>query len=145
MQAATLNRRLARARDALTDPATSPSIDEVARLAGMSPFHFSRMFRAVFGESPHQYRIRSRIRRARELLLTTDLDVTDVCHAVGFTSLGSFSAAFSRRVGLAPTAWRAKHRPDPAIRGLPPTVAHSCLALMGAGSQVSRSEPDSHT
>ena len=103
--------RLFRARDALREMADPPlSIRSVARDAGMSPFHFIRRFQAMFGETPHQVRIRSRLDCAKQLLALSDRSVTDVCLDVGFTSLGSFSDLFARRVGLPPSAYRRQVR-----------------------------------
>jgi len=91
--------RLCRARDLLRDWEDEPlSVIAVARVSGLTRFHFIRLFKAVFGETPHQYRSRAQIEKAKHLLILTDLSITDVCMAVGFSSLGSFSALFSRRV-----------------------------------------------
>jgi AraC-like DNA-binding protein len=74
----------------------------------MSPAHFSRQFRAAFGETPYSYLMTRRIERAKTLLRRGDLSVTDVCVAVGCTSLGSFSARFTELVGETPSAYRAR-------------------------------------
>lgn len=108
------------------------SIREAAAAARLSPFQFIRRFRAVFGETPHQRRIADRLDRARRLLALTDRPVTDVCLEVGFSSLGSFSALFTRRVGRSPSAYRADVRAttSPSDRG---AMLHpGCLTLMGA-------------
>jgi AraC-like DNA-binding protein len=97
--------RLSRARDRLEFLDASPTIAEVARGAGISPFHFIRLFEAAFGVTPHQYRVGVRIAEARRLLASGQ-SVTDVCLAVGFSSLGSFSATFARRVGQAPSVYQ---------------------------------------
>lgn len=102
-------RRLSRARDRLEFLDGSPAIADVAREAGISPFHFIRLFEAAFGVTPHQYRIGIRIAEARRLLASGQ-PVTDVCMAVGFSSLGSFSASFARRVGQAPSAYQRRIR-----------------------------------
>src|SRR5262250_81300 len=95
--------RLCDARDLLREPGEScPSIEEVARAVAMSRFHFIRRFSALFGETPHQFRIRSRLEHAKALLAAGNASVTDVCMEVGFTSLGSFSDLFTRRVGVPP-------------------------------------------
>ena len=100
---------LCRARDMLRETHDrSVSIECVAREAAMSPYHFIRRFSAVFGETPHQFRIRTRLERAKHLLARTDSPVTEVCLEVGFTSLGSFSDLFARRVGVAPSVYRRK-------------------------------------
>ena len=102
-------RRLSRARDRLEFLDGSPAIADVAREAGISPFHFIRLFEAAFGVTPHQYRVGIRIAEARRLLASGQ-PVTDVCMAVGFSSLGSFSASFARRVGQAPSAYQRRIR-----------------------------------
>ena len=101
--------RLCRARDMLREVHDRPwTIDEVARSAGMSPFHFIRQFTALFGDTPHQFRIRARLDRARHLLAMEDRSVTRVCMDVGCSSLGSFSDLFARRVGMAPSAYQRR-------------------------------------
>ena len=85
-------------------------LDEVARVACLSPSHLLRTFKQLFGESPHQYLTSLRIERAKALLAGSKLTVTDVCLAVGFTSLGSFSRLFRRRGGLSPAQYRARKR-----------------------------------
>jgi transcriptional regulator GlxA family with amidase domain len=103
---------LRRARD-LMDRAYAEPLDvpSVARAALMSPAHFSRQFRAAYGETPYSYLMTRRIERAKALLRQGDLSVTDVCMAVGCTSLGSFSSRFTELVGETPTAYRARgHR-----------------------------------
>ena len=93
-------RRLCRARDLLReDREPSPSIVDLAREVHISPFHFIRQFEAVFGLTPHQFRIQARLDRARHLLAMGEHSVTDVCMEVGFSSLGSFSSLFARRLG----------------------------------------------
>src|SRR4051812_26888501 len=121
---------LCRARDRLRDVyAEGLSIDDIAREAAMSPYQFIRRFHAVFGETPHQFRIGTRLDRAKQLLAVSDFSVTDVCMEVGFSSLGSFSDLFARRIGLAPSAFRRRVR---AARPAPRDVAPGCLTLMGA-------------
>ncbi|HZC07440.1 MAG TPA: AraC family transcriptional regulator [Ktedonobacterales bacterium] len=100
-------RRLYHARDyacaLLCEPLT---LDELARVAVMSPTHFLRVFRQAFGQTPHQFLTERRIERAKDLLRATNRPVTEICHAVGFESLGSFSALFRRSVGVSPTSYR---------------------------------------
>jgi len=100
--------RLRRARDLMDrEYATPLDVAALARTALMSPAHFSRQFRAAYGETPYGYLMTRRIERAKLLLRRGDLSVTDVCMAVGCTSLGSFSARFTQLVGQTPTAYRA--------------------------------------
>src|ERR671925_1837984 len=104
-------RRLVDARDRLRDVSeTAPSVDQLARELQVSPFHFIRQFEAVFGVTPHQYRIQARLDRAKELLASGQHSVTDVCMEVGFSSLGSFSTLFAGRVGETPSAYRRRIR-----------------------------------
>ena len=126
--------RLCRAREMLRDVDDRPlSIDEVAREAAMSPFHFIRQFNSLFGQTPHQFRIGARLDRAKHLLAGGNHSVTDVCFEVGFSSLGSFSDLFARRDGVAPSAYRRRAR---TLVAVPRAVDHElfpgCLALMGA-------------
>ena len=106
------NRRLLRARDAMDRMYAEPlDVRAVAAVALASPAHFSREFRAVFGETPHRYLQRRRVERAMFLLRETDRSITDVCFDVGFTSLGTFSRTFRDIVGQAPSEYRADHPP----------------------------------
>jgi AraC-like DNA-binding protein len=115
------------------NPEPPMSIADVARHAAISRFHFIRQFQALFGESPHQFRIRARLNKAKHLLALSDYSVTDVCMEVGFTSLGSFSDLFARRVGVAPSVYRRQVRSAMVVPGvLPRELAPGCLTLMGA-------------
>lgn len=89
----------------------------LARGAGLSVFQFIRAFRALTGTTPHQYLRARRLARARELLVTTPIPVTEICEAVGFRSLGSFSRIFRRVTGESPLAYRAARRRTPYIPG----------------------------
>jgi transcriptional regulator GlxA family with amidase domain len=100
---------LRRARDLMDREYARPlDVSALARAALMSTAHFSRQFRAAYGETPHAYLMTRRIERAKALLRLGELSVTDVCVAVGFSSLGSFSARFTELVGESPTAYRAR-------------------------------------
>jgi AraC-like DNA-binding protein len=126
--------RLCRARDLLRDLHNGPrSVKTVARECGFSQFHFIRLFKALFGETPHQYRSRAQIERAKQLLILTDGSVTDVCFDVGFSSLGSFSALFLRHAGLPPSQFQRRYRLARGFpRQLPSILVPGCLSLMGA-------------
>ncbi len=101
-------KHLRRARDLIDREYARPlDVPALARAAFMSPGHFSRQFRAAYGETPYSYLMTRRIERAKALLRRGDLSVTDVCMAVGCTSLGSFSARFTELVGETPSAYRA--------------------------------------
>jgi AraC family transcriptional regulator len=108
---AELYRRLCRGRDYLhASFAESPTLAAVAREACLAPHHFHRLFRRVFGRTPHDYALDLRIARARRLLAETERAVSEICLDVGFESLGSFSARFRREVGVSPTAFRRAAR-----------------------------------
>jgi AraC-like DNA-binding protein len=86
------------------------TVERLAALAGLSPFHFIRRFRAAVGVTPHRYLRDRRLERADELLVTTSLPITEICDRVGFQSLGSFSSLFKRSSGETPSIYRAKRR-----------------------------------
>src|SRR5262245_44458178 len=118
-------RRLCRARELLAqldDP--QPTVEALAREVGISPYHFIRQFEALFGVTPHQYRIQVRLDRAKQLLATQQRSVTAVCMDVGFSSLGSFSTLFSRRFGETPSGFRRRIKAADLVPG--------CLSLMAA-------------
>ena len=100
-------------------------LDALARAAGYSRFHFARAFRETYGETPGTYLTRRRIERAKDLLRSANLTVTEICDLVGFASLGSFSSRFSELVGMSPSAYRA----HAVARGGPPPIP-GCFVLM---------------
>ena len=126
------SRHLSRAKD-LADSryAEALTVDDMARVAGLSRAHFSVRFRQAFGESPHQYLLTRRLERAASLLRTTDWSVAAICMAVGLSSVGSFTTSFGRIFGLTPTEYR---------RSFPPAAAHArvplCLVKAYARPQV---------
>jgi AraC-like DNA-binding protein len=104
-------RRLCRARDLLAAEYQSPiSLDQAAREACLSPFHFHRLFRATFGETPHDFLTALRMDRAQRLLASGGMTVTEVCLEVGYSSLGSFSTKFQSLVGRPPTEYQRQVR-----------------------------------
>src|SRR5580704_8235499 len=113
---------LRRARDLMDREYARPlDVAELARTALMSTAHFSRQFREAYGETPYAYLMTRRIERAQALLRRGDLTVTEVCIAVGCSSLGSFSSRFTQLVGETPTAYRARdHR---ALASVPGCIA----------------------
>ncbi|MFC8595135.1 helix-turn-helix transcriptional regulator [Streptomyces atroolivaceus] len=114
--------RLRRARDRMDRDYAEPlDVPALARTALMSPGHFSRTFRAAYGETPYSYLMTRRIERAKALLRRGGMTVTEVCFAVGCTSLGSFSSRFTELVGESPSAYRA--RPHDAGAAIPACVA----------------------
>src|SRR5262249_291233 len=105
---AELYRRLHRGRDFIRSCYAQPlRVAQIARVAHLSPFHFQRMFRLAFGQTPMQFLQEQRLAAARRLLLTTDQAVTAVCLAIGFESPGSFSWLFRKRFGVSPRSFRA--------------------------------------
>ena len=114
--------RLRRVRDRIDREYDQPlDVEALARGAHMSAGHLSREFRLAFGESPYSYLMTRRIERAMALLRRGDLSVTEVCFAVGCSSLGTFSSRFSELVGMPPSAYR-RHAAS-ATAGMPPCVA----------------------
>jgi len=104
---------LRRARDTMDRDYAQPlDVPALARVALMSPGHFSRSFRAAYGETPYSYLMTRRIERAKALLRRGDMSVTEVCFEVGCTSLGSFSSRFTELVGETPSAYRARDHHD---------------------------------
>ena len=117
---------LRRARDLIDRDFDEPlDLDAMARAAGYSRFHFARAFADAYGEPPRTYLTRRRIERAKTLLRTANLSVTEICLLVGFGSLGSFSSRFRRLVGQTPSAYRSA-----AVQsgGIPPVPG--CVVLM---------------
>ncbi len=111
-----------RVRDRIDREYAQPlNLEGLARGAHLSAGHLSREFRRVYGESPYAYLMTRRIERAMTLLRRGDLNVTDVCFAVGFSSLGTFSTRFTELVGVPPSVYRRDHAQ--AAAGIPPCLA----------------------
>jgi AraC-like DNA-binding protein len=104
---------------------TPITIEQLSREAALSPYYFIRLFRRMYRQTPHQYLVQQRIARAKELLRTTDLPVTEICAAVGFESLGSFSALFRRLAGISPSAYRNSVQPT-----MPRAYIPLCICLL---------------
>jgi transcriptional regulator GlxA family with amidase domain len=127
--------RLRRARDVMDREYASPlDVATLARVALMSDGHFSRQFRQAYGETPYSYLMTRRIERAKALLRKGELSVTEVCMAVGCTSLGSFSARFTELVGETPTAYRA--RDHGALTDVPGCIAKELTRPSRAGKHA---------
>ena len=108
---------LRRARDHVDRHYAEPlDLAALAEVAGLSKYHFQRLFKATYGLSPAAYLSQRRVERAQDLLRATNLTVTEVCHAVGFSSLGSFSARFRELVGETPSGFQARYAADGAPR-----------------------------
>jgi AraC-like DNA-binding protein len=116
--------RLRRVRDRIDREYALPlDVESLARGAHLSAGHLSRQFRLAYGESPYAYLMTRRIERAKALLRRGDLSVTEVCFAVGFSSLGTFSSRFSQLVGVSPTVYRSNAARE--LAGVP-----SCMSKM---------------
>jgi len=114
--------RLRRVRDRIDRDYAQPlDVEALARGAHMSAGHLSREFREAFGESPYGYLMTRRIERAMALLRRGDLSVTEVCFAVGCSSLGTFSTRFSELVGVPPSVYR--QQAAEATQGMPACIA----------------------
>ncbi len=106
-----LYRRLHQARDFAAASFDQPlTLDDMAAVACLSPNHFLRSLRDLFGQTPHQYLTQQRVQRARKLLQTTDASILEICIAVGFASASSFSSLFRRHVGVSPQDYRQQTR-----------------------------------
>jgi AraC-like DNA-binding protein len=121
--------RLSEARELLARRcAEQVLLDEAAQVACLSKFHFQRLFREAFGETPGQFQINQRLAKARTLLAVTDLSISEICLEIGYSSLGSFSAQFRRLAGCTPTEFRHARRSRFAIGWAQPRVlVPSCM------------------
>jgi AraC-like DNA-binding protein len=127
-----LNRRLLRARDAMDRAYAEPlDVRAVASVAHMSEAHFSRSFRATFGETPHHYLQRRRVERSMFLLRETERSITEICFDVGFMSLGTFSRTFREIVGETPSRYREGHGP---------MVPPNCIQMLAMRPRLSPAE-----
>jgi AraC-like DNA-binding protein len=114
--------RLRRVRDRIDREYARPlDVEALARGANMSAGHLSREFKLAYGESPYSYLMTRRIERAMALLRRGDLSVTEICFAVGCSSLGTFSTRFTELVGMPPSAYRRRAANETA--GMAPCVA----------------------
>lgn len=102
-------KRLSAGRDYIADNYHAPlSLSEIAKHSYMSPYHFLRVFKHTYGETPNEFLIRLRVEQAKKMLITENFSVSEICEQVGYTSLGSFSSLFLKHVGAAPTLYRRK-------------------------------------
>jgi AraC-like DNA-binding protein len=126
------NRRMLRARDTMDRMFAQPlDVPVLARVAHVSPAHFSRQFRATFGETPHRYLQRRRVERAMELLRETERTVTEICFDVAFNSLGTFSRTFTEIVGESPSSYRGRFTGEGAHLLVPACWARAWLRPAG--------------
>ncbi|CAO5258349.1 helix-turn-helix transcriptional regulator [Frankia sp. AgKG'84/4] len=115
--------RLRRVRDRIDREYARPlDVEALARGVHLSAGHLSRQFRAAYGESPYGYLMTRRIERAMSLLRRGDLSVTEVCFAVGCSSLGTFSTRFTELVGVPPSVYRRQQAPGRADDGANPVA-----------------------
>ena len=132
---------LRRAREHMDRHYAQPlDLDQLARIAAVSKYHFARSFEASYGETPIRYLTRRRIERAQDLLRHANLTVTEVCVAVGFASLGSFSSRFAALVGESPTSYRDRW----ATRG-GPHVPGCYLFMRGVLDPAGTAQPGRST
>ena len=104
--------------------------ERLAAVAGVSKYHFIRCFRATYGITPSAYLAERRIERAQDLLRSSNLTVTEVCHLVGYSSLGSFSVKFRQLVGVSPSAYQAEF-----ARSGVPRIPGCYLFMRGLGDR----------
>jgi transcriptional regulator GlxA family with amidase domain len=128
---------LRRARDVADRDFDRPlTLDEMARAANLSKFHFARSFAAVYGETPRDYLTRRRIERAKDMLRAANLTVTEICMLVGFASVGSFSKRFHELVGSSPSEYRRAA----VATGGPPRIPGCFVLMWTRPTQVSNLE-----
>ena len=127
-------RHLLRAKDLMDARYREPlDVPTLAAAAHLSPAHFSREFRRVFGETPHRYLLTRRLERAAALLRTTDRSVTEICLAVGLHSLGSFTTSFGKVFGMSPAAYREAHPPAVTRARIPTCILQAYARPTRAG------------
>ncbi len=101
------------------DYATSITLEQLSREVALSPYYLIRLFHRTYKQTPHQYLIHLRITKAKELLSSSDLSITEICMAVGFESLGSFSTLFRKMIGISPRAYRSSSQPTSNLSYIP--------------------------
>ena len=132
-------RHLLRAKDVADARYHEPlDVETLARVAHVSPAHFSREFSRAFGETPHRYLLTRRLERAAALLRNTDRGVSQICFDVGLTSVGSFTTSFGRAYGMSPTAYRAAHPPASARVRVPTCVLQAYARPRGSFREDTR-------
>lgn len=106
---------------------TPITIEDLSREVALSPYYLIRTFKHVYKQTPHQYLMQRRIARSKELLRDSDLSITEICAAVGFESLGSFSTLFRKIAGVSPRAYRLSSAPQSPKN---PTYIPLCICLL---------------
>lgn len=134
------HRSLAQAREFMRHAYNTPvSLPDVASQANLSPYHFLRVYRRAYGETPHEFLTRLRIERAKTLLAKGNHSVTEACFEVGFSSLGSFSTLFAHRVGISPSEYRRYARSSISVPArVRPLFVPSCFFTMLYGTPQER-------
>jgi AraC-like DNA-binding protein len=129
-------KNLAHARDFMRDAYQRPiNLPEISAQANLYPYHFQRVYRRTFQETPHEFLTRLRIERAKTLLARGSHNVTEACFEVGFSSLGSFSTLFTHRVGMSPSEYRRYVRSGIAVpRTVRPLFIPTCYFTMLCGA-----------
>jgi AraC-like DNA-binding protein len=127
---------LANARDFMRHAYGRPiNLPDISAQANLSPYHFLRVHKLTYGETPHEFLTRLRIEKAKTLLARGSHNVTEVCFEVGFSSLGSFSTLFNQRVGMSPSEYRRYVRSSVVVpRSVRPLFVPSCFFAMLCGS-----------
>ncbi len=127
--------KLCRAKDFIRDLYTEPiDLWDVADEVELSAWHLLRCFRQMFGETPHEFLTRLRIEKAKDLLTVSTRPVTEICFDVGFSSLGSFSALFARKVGMSPMRFRRQVRAIVSVPGFHPwAFVPFCMSFFYGG------------
>ncbi len=130
-------KRLTRARNYISDTYSMPiSLSDIAREANLSKYHFLRIYKKTFQETPHEFLVRLRIDRAKLLLAKGQHNVTEACFEVGFSSLGSFSTLFSKYVGLSPSEYRRYVRSNIVVpKDIQTVLIPSCFFSMLFGKE----------
>lgn len=133
-------RSLANARDFMRDAYGRPiTLPDISARANLSPYHFLRVHKLAYGETPHEFLTRVRIERAKALLACGSHNVSEACFEVGFSSLGSFSTLFSHKVGLTPSEYRRHVRSVVAIpKTVRPLFVPECYFAMFCGTSELR-------
>jgi AraC-like DNA-binding protein len=127
---------LAHARDFMRHAYQRPiNVSDISAQANLSPYHFLRVYKQTFHETPHEFLTRLRIERAKTLLAKGNHNVTEACFEVGFSSLGSFSTLFAHRVGLSPSEYRRYVRSSVVVPGVVrPLFVPTCFFALLCGS-----------